>query len=104
MACLLGRHDAASGSAPTTPVTKSTEMFKHLLSNKPKTTQSRANPQTTRGKAGVNPTFERSRRKTLARRYPMVKVNLIEGTKDVEEVETVRQDAQGKVRWDQEEE
>ena len=52
MTRLPSRHDAVSGSAPTTPVTKSTGMFKRLLGNKPKATKSRANVQAKGGKAG----------------------------------------------------
>ena len=55
MTRLPSRHDAVTASAPTTPVTKSTGMFKRLLGNKPKTTKSRANAQKKGGKAGENP-------------------------------------------------
>jgi len=55
MTRLPSRQDATTGSAPTTPVTKSTGMFKRLLGSKPKTTKSQAKAQTKGGKTNVNP-------------------------------------------------
>ena len=52
---LPNRHDATTGSAPTTPITKTTGMFKRLLGNKSKTSKSQAKAQTKAGKADVNP-------------------------------------------------
>lgn len=53
MARLPSHHDATTGSAPTTPVTKSAGMFKRLLGSKPKPTKSQAKVQTKGG--AVNP-------------------------------------------------
>ena len=55
MTRLPNRHDATTGSVPTTPATKTTGMFKRLLGGKPKTTKSQTKPQTKGGKADVNP-------------------------------------------------
>ena len=55
LARLPSRHNATTGSVPTTPVTKTTGMFKRLLGNKPKTTKSQAKAQTKGGKADVDP-------------------------------------------------
>ncbi|KAF9646496.1 hypothetical protein BDM02DRAFT_3003956 [Thelephora ganbajun] len=55
MACLPSRHEAVTSSAPTTPVIKSTGMFKRLLGNKPKTTKPQAKGQSKAEKASVNP-------------------------------------------------
>ena len=44
-----------SSSAPTTPITKTTGMFKHLLGRKPKAAKSQAKAQAKGGKANVNP-------------------------------------------------
>lgn len=45
MTRLPSRQDAVTSSAPTTPVTKSTGMFKRLLGNKPKSTKPQAKAQ-----------------------------------------------------------
>ena len=53
MTRLPSRHDVTTGSAPTTPVTKSTGVFKRLLGNKPKTTKPQAKGQVKIGRAHV---------------------------------------------------
>jgi len=55
MTRLPNRDDVVTGSAPTTPVTKSTGMFKRLLGNKPKTAKSQANVRAKGGKTRANP-------------------------------------------------
>ena len=57
MARLPSRQDTTTGSAPTTPATKSAGMFKRLLGNKPKATKSQAKAQTKGVKADANPTI-----------------------------------------------
>lgn len=54
MARLPSRQDATTCSAPTTPVTKSTGMFKRLLGSKPKPTKPQAKSQTKGGRDAVN--------------------------------------------------
>ena len=49
------RPTTRSGSAPATPVTKTTGMFERLLGSEPKTTKSQAKAQAKGGKADVNP-------------------------------------------------
>ena len=55
MTRLPSRQDVATGSAPTTPVTKSTGMFKRLLGNKPKPTKPQAKAPAKGEKVSVNP-------------------------------------------------
>ena len=54
MTRLPSRHDATTGSAPTTPVTKPTGVFKRLLGNKPKTAKPQAKGQAKGGNADAN--------------------------------------------------
>ena len=56
MTRLPSRQDATTGSAPATPVTKSTGMFKRLLGNKPKATKL-PKAQKKREREVVNPTI-----------------------------------------------
>ena len=55
MTRLPSRHEAVTSSAPVTPVTKSTGVFKRLLGNKSKSTKSQGKTQTKGGKAAADP-------------------------------------------------
>ena len=55
MTRLPSRQDVTTGSAPATPVTKSTGIFKRFLRNKPKSTKSRSKALTEADGAAVDP-------------------------------------------------